>query len=348
MSERSDGNCTSVAERALERGTDRPLIEIYDAALLDLDGVVYVGPAAVPHAPETLAMARAGGMRLAFVTNNAARPPEKVAAHLRELGVPAESDEVATSAQAAARVVAGMVPAGSAVLIVGGEGLEQAIIGRGLRPVRAHDSDVAAVVQGYHPTVGWMQLAEGSFAVRSGVPWVASNTDLTIPTARGIAPGNGALVQVIRSTTGREPVVAGKPELAMHAESAERVGAQHPLIVGDRLDTDILGANRAGADSLLVLSGVTDAAALLAATPQLRPTFLAADLRGLLRVHEPVHLTADGVSSGGWTAVVRDGRLALSGSGERSEGLRVACVAWWAAPGDDPTPALRRLDGVGG
>ena len=339
---------TSVVQQALERGTDRPLTEIYDAALLDLDGVVYVGPAAVPHSPETLAQARAAGMRLAFVTNNAARTPEQVAAQLCEVGVPASADEVATSAQAAARVVAGLVPAGSAVLIVGGEGLEQAVLGRGLRPVRVFDSGVAAVVQGYHPTVGWALLAEGSFAVRAGLPWVASNTDLTLPTPRGIAPGNGALVQVIRSTTGREPVVAGKPELAMHAESAERVGAQHPLIVGDRLDTDILGANRAGADSLLVLSGITDAAALLAATPDLRPTYLAADLRGLLRVHEPVRRTAEGVSSGGWTAAVRDGRLELAGSGERSEGLRVACVAWWAAPGDDPTPALRRLDGAGG
>jgi HAD superfamily hydrolase (TIGR01450 family) len=337
-----------LAQRALELGSDRPLTEIYDAALLDLDGVVYVGPTAVPHAPEALVLARATGMRLAFVTNNASRTAEQIAAQLREVGVPASADEVATSAQAAARVVAELVPAGSAVLIVGGEGLEQAILDRGLRPVWVHTADVAAVVQGYHPTVSWVHLAEGSFAVRTGIPWVASNTDLTLPTARGIAPGNGSLVQVIRSTTGREPIVAGKPELAMHAESAERVGARHPLIVGDRLDTDILGANRAGADSLLVLSGVTDAAALLAATPDLRPTFLATDVRGLLRVHEPVHRGSDGVSSGGWTATVRDGRLELAGSGERSEGLRVACVAWWAAPGHDLSPALHRLDALGG
>jgi glycerol 3-phosphatase-2 len=333
---------------ALQRGTDRPPARLYDAALLDLDGVVYVGPTAVPHAAEALAAARAAGMRLAFVTNNASRTPDKVAAHLRELGVPAQPDEVATSAQAAARLVAELVPAGSAVLVVGGEGLEEAIAGRGLRPVRAHDAEVAAVVQGFDPSVGWTQLAEGAFAVRAGVPWVASNTDLTIPTPRGIAPGNGTLVQVIRSTTGVEPIVAGKPELALHAESAERVGARHPLVVGDRLDTDILGANRAGADSLLVLSGVTDAAQLLAAPPDRRPTFLAADLRGLLRVHEPVRAGSDGVSSGGWTAAVRDGRLELTGSGEPSEGLRAACVAWWSTPGQDPGPALRRLADIGG
>jgi HAD superfamily hydrolase (TIGR01450 family) len=339
---------TGLVQAALQRGAERPPAELYDAALLDLDGVVYVGPSAVPHAAEALAAARTAGMRLAFVTNNASRTPEKVAAHLRELGVPAEAEEVATSAQAAARLVAELVPAGSAVLIVGGEGLEQAILDRGLRPVRAHDAEVAAVVQGFHPSVGWMQLAEGAFAVRTGVPWVASNTDLTLPSPRGIAPGNGTLVQVIRSTTGAEPIVAGKPELALHAESAERVGARHPLVVGDRLDTDILGANRAGADSLLVLTGVTDAAQLLAAPPDRRPTFLAADLRGLLRTHDPVRVGRDAVSAGGWTATVRAGRLELTGAGELTEGLRVACVAWWSAPGEDPGPALRTLDDAHG
>jgi HAD superfamily hydrolase (TIGR01450 family) len=329
---------------ALTRGLERPPAESYDAALLDLDGVVYVGPAAVPHAVDALAAARKAGMRLAFVTNNASRTPQAVADHLRELGIPADADEVATSAQAAARIVAELVPPGSAVLVVGGEGLEQAVVDRGLHPVRVYDSQVAALVQGYHPTVAWTHLAEGTFAVRGGVPWIASNTDLTIPTPRGIAPGNGTLVNVIRTATGVDPIVAGKPELALHAESAERVGARHPLVVGDRLDTDILGADRAGADSLLVLSGVTDAAELLAAPPDRRPTFLSTDLRGLLRPHDPVAATDDGIAVGGWFACVRDGRLELTGDGVLSEGLRAACVAWWANPGDDLAPALRRLE----
>jgi HAD superfamily hydrolase (TIGR01450 family) len=284
-------------------------------------------------------------MRLAFVTNNASRPPEAVAQHLCELGIPAQADEVATSAQAAARVVAELVPAGSAVLVVGGEGLELALADRGLRPVRSGQG-AAAVVQGYHRSVGWEQLAEGTFAVRSGIPWVASNTDLTFPTPRGIAPGNGTLVNVIRSVTGVDPIVAGKPELALHAESAERVGAQRPLVVGDRLDTDILGATRAGVDSLLVLTGVTDAAGLLAAGPDRRPTYLAEDLRGLLSSHPALEQAEEEVRLGGWSARVRDGRLDLNGNGSRTDGLRVACVALWASAdylGRDVTDAVRRL-----
>lgn len=221
-------------------GCPEPLALRYDAALLDLDGVVYVGAAAVPGAPEALARARAAGMRLAFVTNNAARTPHAVAAQLSALGVPTEPTEVVTSAQAAARVVAGLVPPGSTVLVVGGEGLAVALRERGLRPTSSMEDSPRAVVQGYHPTVGWRLLAEGAFAVQAALPWVASNTDRTIPTARGPAPGNGTLVEVIRMATGADPLVAGKPERALHSESIERVGARRPLVVGDRLDTDDL------------------------------------------------------------------------------------------------------------
>jgi HAD superfamily hydrolase (TIGR01450 family) len=328
----------------LAEGSAQALIQLYDAALLDLDGVVYIGPNPVPHAAAALATARRAGMRLAFVTNNAARTPLAVAEQLTGLGVPAEAAEVATSAQAAARVLTELLPAGSAVLVVGGEGLEAALRDRGLRPVYSLDDDPAAVVQGFHPTVGWRQLAEGTFAVRRGLPWVASNTDLTIPTHRGIGPGNGTLVEVIRLATGASPIIAGKPELALHRESAERVGAQRPLVVGDRLDTDIQGAVRADTDSLLVLTGVTDPAQLLAAPPDRRPTYLAEDLRGLLVAHPPVQVNGDVVQLEGWRATVRAKRLELSGSGRRVDGLRVACVAAWSATDDvDTGTAATRL-----
>lgn len=334
----------------LAGGCPESLARHYDAALLDLDGVVYVGAAAVPGAPAALARARAAGMRLAFVTNNAARTPHAVAAHLCALDVPALPAEVATSAQAAARVVAGLVPPGSMVLVVGGEGLQVALRERGLQPTSSMDDGPRAVVQGFHPTVGWKLLAEGTFAVQAGLPWVASNTDRTIPTARGLAPGNGTLVEVIRMATGADPLVAGKPERALHAESIDRVAAHRPLIVGDRLDTDIEGAVRAGADSLLVLSGVTGAAQLLAAPPQRRPTFLAADVRGLHEAPAGVTIEDDEVSLGGWTARVRDGFLRLAGDGTLVDGLRVACVALWGqemnAPVADPAPALTVLAGL--
>ncbi|TGA88988.1 HAD hydrolase-like protein, partial [Streptomyces palmae] len=223
-------------------GSARPLSGRYDTALLDLDGVVYAGGQAIAHAVDSLAAARRGGMHLAYVTNNALRTPQAVAAHLTELGVPAEATDVVTSAQAVARLIADQVPAGARVLVIGGEGLRVALRERGLEPVESAEDDPAAVAQGYGgPELPWGRLAEASYAVARGVPWYASNTDLTIPSARGIAPGNGAAVEAVRIATGRAPQVAGKPLPPMHRETILRTGARHPLVVGDRLDTDIEG-----------------------------------------------------------------------------------------------------------
>jgi glycerol 3-phosphatase-2 len=314
----------------LAEGSSQPLADRFDTALLDLDGVVYVGPDAVEGVPEALVEVRRRGMRTAFVTNNAARTPETVAAHLRELGVEAQPDDVVTSAQAAATLVLDRVGAGAAVLVVGGEGLRAALLERGLRPVTSAD-EAAAVVQGFAPEVDWKQLAEGTFAVQRGLPWIAANLDSTVPTPRGLAPGNGALVGVIAQTTGRSPVAAaGKPELALHQESMRRTGARNPLVVGDRLDTDIEGANRAGVASLLVFTGVATPADVVRAGPAHQPTYVAADLRaGLLEAHPPVTRDERAWTCG--TATVSpDG--ALRGTG--IDALRAACVAAWSGEVD--------------
>jgi HAD superfamily hydrolase (TIGR01450 family) len=342
-----------MTHRTSPDSSELPLVEAYDTALLDLDGVVYAGGEGIPHAVESLEVARDRGMRLAYVTNNAARTPRTVAAHLTRLGVPAKEDDVITSAQAVARLIADEVPPGSRVLAVGGEGLLEALRERGLEPVASADADPAAVVQGYAPHVGWQDLAEASYAVNRGVPWYASNTDLTIPTARGKAPGNGALVEVVRIATGAEPRVAGKPLPPMHRETVIRTGARRPLVVGDRLDTDIEGAHAGGVDSLLVLTGVTGPAELLAAVPKHRPTYVAADLRGLL-APQPAVEAADrgGFRCSGWTASAdTEGEaraLVLEGEGDPLDGLRALCAAAWTAAGEgscglDAEKALARL-----
>ncbi|THA27100.1 HAD family hydrolase [Streptomyces sp. RKND-216] len=337
------------------RACETALSQAYDTALLDLDGVVYAGGAAVPHAVEALDAARRNGMRQAFVTNNAARTPQIVADHLTGLGVPAAADEVITSAQAVARLVAEQLPPGSRVLCVGGEGLRVALTERGLKTVESADDDPAAVVQGYGgPELAWGRLAEAALAVGRGAAWYASNTDLTIPSGRGIAPGNGAAVEVVRIATrwmrdAPEPQVAGKPRPPMHRETILRTGAVRPLVVGDRLDTDIEGAHAGGVDALLVMTGVTDGAQLLAAPPPHRPSYVAADLRGLLAPHpgtsgDPV----TGFRCGSWRARAAEGVLALEGGGDPVDGLRALCGAAWAAGGDggcdlDSAKALARL-----
>ncbi|GGZ06315.1 HAD hydrolase-like protein [Streptomyces poonensis] len=322
--------------RTRPEGSARPLSDAYDTALLDLDGVVYAGGNAIVHAVDSLGTARAGGMHLAYVTNNALRTPDAVAAHLTELGIPTGADDVITSAQAVSRLVAEQVPAGARVLVIGGEGLRVALRERGLEPVESADDDPVAVVQGYGgPELPWGRFAEAAYAVARGVPWFASNTDLTIPGARGIAPGNGAAVEVVRIATGAEPQVAGKPLPPMHRETILRTGARRPLVVGDRLDTDIEGAFNGEVDSLLVLTGVTDGARLLAARPEHRPTYVDADLRGLLTGQPEVVGTGDWFRCGGWTAKAGDERLELEGEGEALDGLRALCAAAWTAAGED-------------
>jgi glycerol-1-phosphatase len=312
------------------RASREPLDAVYDVALLDLDGVVYIGGAAIPGAAQALSKAGAAGMRLAYVTNNASRTPAAVAALLTHLGIPAAAEDVVTSAQAAARLLAERLPAGSPVLVIGGTGLRMALRERGLRPVSTAADKPRAVVQGFAPDVSYSTLAEGGLAVRAGALFVASNADLTIPGRHGIAPGNGSLIQVITTATGVRPLVAGKPEPPLHRESVLRTGARHPLVVGDRLDTDIEGAHRAGTDSLLVLTGVTRPADVVLAPPSQRPTYLAEDLAGLLEPHQEAEEKDGGYGCGGWTARRDGGRLELAGQGDRVDGLRALCAAAWA------------------
>jgi len=317
------------------RPAERPLDETYDLAVLDLDGVVYVDNVAVPGAVEGLAAARREGMHLAFITNNASRPPAEVAANLRELGVPAEESDVVTSAQAAARLLAGQVPEGSRVYVIGGDGLHSALEERGLVPVVRPEDDPVAVIQGYGPDMPWRQVIDGAILVKGGLPWVASNMDLTVPTSRGPGPGNGALVNLVADYAGRRPQVAGKPERPLFEETLTRVGGERPLVVGDRLDTDIDGARNVGWDSLLVMTGVTTLSDLASLSAAARPTYLGADL-GCLALPAP---EVDGGRCGGWSARVEDGRLAVSGSGDRHDWWRAAATALWAHLDATGTPA---------
>lgn len=318
--------------------SDRPLREAYDVAVLDLDGVVYVGPDAVPGAPEALNDAQSQGMHLAFVTNNAARPPAEVGEHLRRLGVDAHDEDVVTSAQAAARLLSQRLEPGSEVFVIGGVGLEDALRERGLEPVTERTEAIAAVVQGYGPEMPWKQVVQGAILVGEDLPWVASNTDMSIPTAHGVGPGNGALVRLVAEFAGREPEVAGKPMSPLFEETLARVGGQHPLVIGDRLDTDIEGAVTMGWDSLLVLTGVTGLDELVRATPRERPTYIGAGLGALAEAHAAPEVADGEVSLGGWTARVDDGHLVVSGDGAPDDWWRVVAVTAWSHLDDTGQP----------
>lgn len=288
-----------------------------DVVLADLDGVVYAGAGALPHAVESLNRTRTG-RRLGYITNNASRTDASVARHLSELGLPTAPSEVVTSPQAAMRLLAERIAPGSTVLVVGGEGLVNELEKSGFVVTRSAEDAPSAVVQGFAPEVGWTQLAEAAYALAvpeddGGIPWIATNTDWTIPQARGIAPGNGTLVSAVHTAVGRLATVAGKPEVPIFHEAVARFSAQHPLFLGDRLDTDILGANRAGISSALVLTGIDRPKHVLAAPAGSQPTFILSDLRQL---HEPYP-----------EASVRDGVVTVRGAKVRIDGPDVQILA---------------------
>src|SRR6478752_655530 len=294
----------------------RSLAEEHDAVLLDLDGTVYLGGQVIEHVAEAVTRAEELGARPIYVTNNASRPPAEVAHALTAMGLAATQDAVLTSPQAAAEMLSDAHPADTVVLVVGAPWLAEAVRLAGLRPVRLAADSPAAVVQGHSPDTGWRDLAEACIALRNGADWVACNTDSTLPTDRGLLPGNGAMVAALVAATGLHPRVAGKPERPLLDAAIRLVGAQRPLVVGDRLDTDIACAVAAGSPSLLVFTGVSTSADLLAAIPAERPTYLSFDLRGLVEEDHAVRIPAAGSSTSSleWSVTSQGETLILAAS----------------------------------
>ncbi len=261
----------------------------HDCLLLDLDGTLFRGHAPTAGAVETL---EALDGRALFVTNNATRSAAEVAGHLVELGFTATAQDVVTSAQSAARLLSSRIPAGSRVLVVGTDALAGEVAAVGLQPVRLFTDQPVAVVQGLSMTIGWPELAEAALAIRSGALWVTSNLDPSLPTERGLLPGNGSLVAALSTATGQAPLVAGKPAPGLMRDALARGDFRTPLVVGDRLDTDIAGANAADLPSLMVLTGVNTAWDAVHAPPDQRPTYVGEDLRCLLEDSQTLAVAA--------------------------------------------------------
>lgn len=319
------------------------LLANHDAILSDLDGVVYAGPYAIEGAPEALNRAQEQGVAVAFVTNNASRSVQTVADHLIELGVKTDADHVVSSAQAAAQLLTSQLPVGAKVLVTGSQALADCIVAEGLTPVNSQADKPVAVAQGFNPKMIWEDLAEASYTLADpSVLWVASNTDLTIPKERGFAPGNGTLVAAVATATGRKPLVAGKPESPIFHTAAQKLGSCRPVVVGDRLDTDIQGGNRAGMATAVVMTGVETFQTILAAIPIERPTYILENLNGFFEVYPDIRLeeTETGVHAqgAGWTALATAEEIHLSGQGTELDSWRVACAAWWTAHPDAVQP----------
>lgn len=308
-----------------------PLVERHDLFMFDLDGVIYVGADAVAGVPEVLRRMTEVGVGTAFVTNNASRPTSVVAEHLRSLGIACQDEDVVNSAQAAAALVAASHPAGSTVLVVGGPGLVAAVEEVGLvATTDAQDENVVEVLTGYGPDVVWKDVMAGAARIRGGLPWTASNTDRTFPTAVGPLPGHGLLVALIQEYSGVTPRVAGKPERPLLDATVARRAATRPVMVGDRLDTDIEGGRNAEVDTILVLTGVTGLQEIVSAAPRLRPDFICPTLSSVFEAQPAPSRAPDGQHVlGGWSGYVEEGALVVRGSGSESDWWRVAAHAAW-------------------
>lgn len=341
------------------RESAQPLQREFDAALLDLDGVVYRGRDAVPHASAALEAAGGAGMATMFVTNNASRSPAQVAQRLTELAVPAVPEQIVTSAQAAARLIAQEGDDQTRVLAIGSAALRTALIEEGLEVVTSADEAPTVVVQGMRTSLDWRDLAEAVYAINAGADHVATNLDATVPTDRGVALANGSMVAAVMNATGREVRDAGKPAPWIFHQAAGRSGASRPLVVGDRLGGDIAGARAAGYAGLHVLTGVDGPGELLCASAPDRPHYLGADLRALGETH-PASMRGE---DGWWTcrgavASVQHGTVRVRRAGadhELADGdalsldeLRAACAAAWSASdaAGQPTVLVRPPEGL--
>jgi glycerol-1-phosphatase len=321
------------------------LIDRYDAALFDLDGVIYLGPEPVAGAPEAVGRLQQHGVRVGFVTNNAARTPAAVADQLQSFGITCDESDVVTSAQAGAAVVAERFGTGARVLAVGGEGLQQALVEADLVAVNSADDHPVAVIQGYDPKLSWELITEAVLAIGRGATWVATNTDPTRPTERGLVPGNGAAVAAVRTAVETDPLVAGKPHRPLLEETIRRLGSQRPIFVGDRIDTDIAGAGNLDMDSMLVMTGAHGPVQLFSAIGVERPTLLglsAADLLGDERTTRSAG--EDRVAVGSIEAYLDGHQLQLSREPSNDELVDAIWAAtrlcWQCADAEQPVDGL--------
>ena len=313
---------------------------VYELILADLDGVVYEGKNAIDGAPEVLGELRQAGVDIGYVTNNSSRKAETIVQQIAGFGVSADPHEIIGSAQTGVELLATLVAPGSKVLVVGGEGLRFWVESSGFELVASADDKPDAVIQGFAPDVAWRDLAEAAFAIQGGAKWVATNSDWTLPQERGLAPGNGTLVSAVHTAVGQMPLVAGKPEPAIF-NTALRVFGLDPaseqdraktLFIGDRIDTDIVGANKAGLDSILVLTGVSQRKDALAAKAGERPTYILENLRELRLPYAEPKQTKRGFACLGAEVELLGNRVVVTQGDAASIGaLRAAAAVIWGS-----------------
>ncbi|HEX9311351.1 MAG TPA: HAD-IIA family hydrolase [Actinomycetota bacterium] len=323
------------------------LVERYDALFIDLDGVVYRGDRPVAGAVQALPEIRGQGARILFLTNNSSRTPDEVAGKLEGLGVAARSDEVLTSGVATASMLRREGGRGRTAFVIGERGIREALEHAGVRILDGEADRADLVVVGWDRSVDYPKLRTAALLVQRGARLVATNADASYPAPDGLWPGAGAILAAVTTTTGATPTVIGKPARPLFEEAADLTGAVHPLVIGDRLDTDVSGAQGAGWDSLLVFTGASRPPDLLHA--EHLPTYVGDDLAAVLRGPAPARFRRAGPADvPGIRALLGSAGLSAAGVERR---LNDTVVCDERAEGDDgevvATACLQGIEGFG-
>lgn len=252
------------------------------AFIIDMDGVLWEGDRPLPGLAEFFAALRELNLRFILATNNASKTPEQYVDKLARMGVTVARAEILTSAQAAAlylRSLRSQTPNGARVYAIGEDGVQNALREQGFVLCNEYDVSAQFVVCGMDRGVTWDKLATATLNINAGAAFIGTNPDTTLPTERGFTHGNGAILACLQTATGRAPVIVGKPEPLMYQQALARLNADPTTTaaIGDRLETDILGAVRAGIKSVFVLSGISSRQQLQ--TIDYQPTWVMDDIR---------------------------------------------------------------------
>ena len=248
--------------------------------LIDMDGVLWRGRTFLPGVNEFFTTLREHELPFLLVTNNATVSPQSAVDRLAKIQVAIEPREVLTSALATAAYLQTVLTPGATVYAIGEQAVRNALQEAGFKVLDQHDS-AKAVVVGFDREINWDKMAEAALAIQAGALFVGTNPDVSFPIEGGQAPGNGAFVRAIEVSTNVSPVIVGKPEplLFKQAIKALDLSPEETLMIGDRLETDILGAQRAGIGTALMLTGVTPMEKV--AATDIKPDFIFEDLPDL-------------------------------------------------------------------
>lgn len=250
------------------------------AVLFDMDGVLYRGRQPLPGVNELLAFLAARDIAYGCITNNAMRTPEQVAAGLQAMGLAIPAERILTSAIATNVYLRSIAPAGTTVYAIGMDGLFEPLFGDGY--FVQQEQSPQYVVVGANFDLRYAHLRTACLAIRAGATFIGTNPDTTFPAEDGIVPGAGAILAALIAATGQQPTIIGKPEPGLFQAALALLGstAATTLVIGDRYDTDIVGALRAGLPAAMVLTGVSTAAE--AAQGPLQPSAIFSDLPAVL------------------------------------------------------------------